>query len=104
MSTFKACVSVLTHLQPSMFLLENVDMEAEDEESNLALITKCLDELGFAVKVFKLVATDFGLPQRRIRIYIAGFNRSLRENISWTRVEEMLYAMRLQKQPPDTWT
>ena len=77
-------------------------MEADDEESNLALITRALEELGYLVRVFRVVAKDFGLPQRRVRIYIAGFHKDFHESVSWTRMEKMLYAMRLKCQLPET--
>ena len=44
--------------------------------SNLEMILKYLEGLGYAVTVMKLKATDFGLPQRRSRLYFAGLRDS----------------------------
>ena len=101
-ATFRACSSAIGVFQPEWFLLENVDMEADDAESNLALIVKYLTEIGYEVQVFRTCAADFGLPQRRIRLYIGGFHRLKQPECSFRRVERMLNVMRLPSQYPDS--
>ena len=101
-ATFRACSSAIGVFQPDWFLLENVDMEADDAESNLALIVKYLTEIGYEVQVFRTCAADFGLPQRRIRLYIGGFHRLKQPECSFRRVERMLNVMRLPSQYPDS--
>ena len=63
MATFRACASAIGVFQPDWFVLENVDMDSDDAESNLAIIVKYLTDLGYEVQVFRTCASDFGLPQ-----------------------------------------
>lgn len=100
--TFRACLEAIREFRPSCFLLENVDLgDGEDPESNLAVINEALQKSGYSVKVFRITALDYSLPQRRLRIFICGFNQSEQPQASWSRVERFLNCMRLKSQPPD---
>lgn len=62
--------------QPRAFLLENVkQLRGHDKGKTLQTILKVLDDLDYEVFVDVLKATDFGLPQKRERIFIVGFKR-----------------------------
>jgi len=101
-STFKACLGAIEEFNPHCFILENVDLgDGEDPDSNLAIINEALQKCGYTVKVFKLTANDFGVPQRRLRIFICGFHSEKQPQASWVRVERMLNLMRLKSQPPE---
>jgi len=71
---------ILKHKKPKGFLLENVDglvthdrLNAKDKIGNtLATILDVLEEIGYKVEWKVLNASDFGVPQRRKRIYISG--------------------------------
>ena len=68
--TFRACLEAIREFRPSCFLLENVDLgDGEDPESNLAVINEALQKSGYSVKVFRITALDYSLPQRRLRIF-----------------------------------
>ncbi|MDR0830596.1 MAG: DNA cytosine methyltransferase [Prevotellaceae bacterium] len=66
--------------QPQAFLLENVKrLTTHDNGNTFRVIKNNLEKLGYTVycKVFN--SLDFGIPQKRERIYIVGF----RENIEF---------------------
>jgi DNA (cytosine-5)-methyltransferase 1 len=58
-------------------LLENVlGLKNHDSGNTWKVIQGALDELGYEVFADILDAADFGVPQRRERIYIVGFDRT----------------------------
>lgn len=62
--------------RPKAFLLENVkQLRGHDKGRTLATILKVLDDLDYDVFVDVLKANDFGVPQKRERIFIVGFRR-----------------------------
>lgn len=66
--------AILKAKQPQAFLLENVKrLVTHDGGQTFAVILEKLKELGYTVyyKVFN--SLDFGVPQKRERIYIVGF-------------------------------
>lgn len=84
------------------FVLENVDM-AEEEDSNFSHIVEALTKAGsgYCVRAFKLWSTDFALPQRRCRLYFIGINSGIHPQASLDKVEGLLRALRLKRQPPE---
>lgn len=73
---------ILEQKRPKMFVLENVKLLAgHNNGKTLARIIEALRELGYFVDKKILNALDFGLPQRRERIFIVGFR--LPANFSW---------------------
>ena len=70
---------ILKAKRPAAFVLENVKrLRGHDEGRTLAVIMKTLDELGYHADWRVLNALDFGVPQRRERIFIVGFQEPLR--------------------------
>ena len=68
--------------RPKAFVLENVKLLAgHDGGRTLKTILKTLADLGYCTEYRILNALDFGLPQKRERIWIVGFRDS--KNISW---------------------
>ncbi len=68
-------------LRPLLVILENVegidvDADAADGDeaptSNLDVVLGVLGDLGYATAAKKILATEYGLPQRRRRFYIFG--------------------------------
>eukprot|EP00435_Cladocopium_sp_Y103_P032259 s1459_g8.t1 len=100
-STFKCSAAAIRFLRPAWFLLENVDLEGDDSEGNLRSILRVLEAAEYLVQTFRLVATDFGLPQRRVRIYLVGFCQKRHPDISFQRMERHISMMRLKCQSPD---
>ena len=65
---------ILKEKQPSAFLLENVkQLLTHDKGQTFAVIQKQLSRLGYTTYHKVLNALDFGLPQKRERIFIVGF-------------------------------
>lgn len=102
--TFQACIAALEHWEPPMFILENVDL-AEDSEGegqgNLELIVQALQAVGYAVRIFKLIASDFGLPTGRVRLYFGGYHQKKHPEASFDLVEKLLTCFKLKSQKPE---
>jgi DNA (cytosine-5)-methyltransferase 1 len=65
--------------RPQAFVLENVKMLAgHDQGRTLATILRTLESLGYCTDWKVLNALQFGLPQRRERTFIVGFDRPVR--------------------------
>lgn len=68
---------IIKEKKPSIVFLENVKgLTSHDKGNTLKVILSSLDQLGYEVYYKVLNAKDFGLPQKRERIYIVGFNRT----------------------------
>lgn len=63
--------------KPEILILENVDRLLNSPSSqrgrDFGVILKSLDELGYAVEWRVINAADYGMPQRRRRIFFLGF-------------------------------
>jgi DNA (cytosine-5)-methyltransferase 1 len=67
---------ILRAKQPRLFLFENVKgLLSHDEGRTLRTIISTLDELGYDLQWQVLNSKDFGVPQNRERIFIAGHLR-----------------------------
>lgn len=65
---------ILGEKQPKAFVLENVKgLVSHDKGRTLGIIMETLRDLGYAAEYKVLNALDFGLPQKRERIWIVGF-------------------------------
>lgn len=79
---------ILTDKRPPFILLENVDRliksPVKQRGRDFAVILGCLRDLGYAVEWRVINAADYGLQQRRRRIFIFGFHNSTKyyKNIS----------------------
>lgn len=69
-------LDVLKHVKPRFFVLENVTgiLSAKNVDGSKVLddLTKAFEEIGYTANVFKLNAADYGVPQRRKRVFIIG--------------------------------
>jgi DNA (cytosine-5)-methyltransferase 1 len=71
---FFAIARILEARRPSAFLLENVKrLVGHDGGRTLGRILETLRELGYRVDHRVLNALDYGLPQKRERVFIVGF-------------------------------
>lgn len=67
---------IIDQHKPSAFLLENVSgLITHDDGRTFSTIISTLVELGYEVEYKILDASDYGVPQKRERIYIVGFNK-----------------------------
>ncbi len=70
---------ILKEKQPKGFVLENVkQLRGHDGGRTLVVILDTLKELGYQVEYKVLNAKDFGLPQKRERIFIVGWKSTLK--------------------------
>lgn len=68
---------ILKEKSPQAFILENVEgLLSHDKGKTFKIIIESLEEIGYKTYWKKLDAKDFGLPQRRVRVFIVGFNSS----------------------------
>lgn len=64
--------------RPSAFLLENVkNLATHDRGRTFRVIRTHLESLGYSVYSKVLNSLDYGVPQKRERIYIVGFSRNV---------------------------
>ena len=69
---------ILKQKQPNAFLLENVkQLRTHDKGRTFAIIQEHLSQLGYTPYHQVLNALDFGLPQKRERIFIVGFREPI---------------------------
>ena len=69
---------ILKQKQPRAFLLENVkQLLTHDKGRTFGVIEKQLSQLGYTTYHKVLNALDFGLPQKRERIFIVGFREPI---------------------------
>ncbi len=69
---------ILRKKQPQAFLLENVrQLVSHDKGRTFLIIRERLEELGYTIYYKILNALDFGLPQKRERIFIVGFREQI---------------------------
>lgn len=66
--------------KPKYLFLENVDRLLKSPSTqrgrDYSVILKSLDDLGYAVEWRVINAADYGMPQKRKRIYIVGYHKS----------------------------
>lgn len=77
-SLFMHFVRIVGELKPEWFVMENVTglliaKTAKGEDVNI-IIKKEFEKIGYRVKLFKLIAADYGVPQKRKRIFYIGTN------------------------------
>lgn len=67
---------ILRDKRPKAFLLENVkNLVSHNHGNTFKVIMQTLDDLDYEVTPMLFKAKDFGVPQNRERIYLAGFDR-----------------------------
>eukprot|EP01093_Parvamoeba_rugata_P013745 TRINITY_DN427_c0_g1_i2.p1 TRINITY_DN427_c0_g1~~TRINITY_DN427_c0_g1_i2.p1 ORF type:complete len:410 (-),score=78.59 TRINITY_DN427_c0_g1_i2:1426-2655(-) len=82
---------------PKYLFLENVDRLLKSPSNqrgrDFAIMLKSLDDLGYAVEWRVINAADYGLPQRRRRIFFLGYHKStpLYKQIKKAKPEEWIF-------------
>lgn len=72
-SLFKEFVRVVELIQPKMFVMENVArMATHNHGKTIKEICDCFTKVGYKVDYKVLNAVNFGVPQKRQRIFIVG--------------------------------
>ncbi len=79
-------LNILKNKQPKAFLLENVPgIKSINKGKTFILIKHLLNEVGYDLFILEEDAKDYGLPQRRKRIYFIGFRKGLKINFTYLR-------------------
>ena len=106
MLTFNCVIETIETIECRTFLLENVDLEEPKAsgDTNLQLIMEALKNLsgGYHLKVYKVLSADFGVPQRRIRLFFLGVSKRHYPEFTFYKVTKHIEAFKLQSQNPDT--
>jgi DNA (cytosine-5)-methyltransferase 1 len=69
---------IIAEKKPKAFVLENVKLlVGHDKGKTITVIFTALRELGYAVDYRVFNALDFGLPQKRERVFIVGFRETV---------------------------
>ena len=73
---FNELLRILEAKRPAAYLFENVDnLLKHDNGQTIAVIERELRNLGYTYAHKVLVASDYGVPQQRKRIFIVGFDK-----------------------------
>jgi DNA (cytosine-5)-methyltransferase 1 len=74
-------LEVLQQVKPSFFLLENVTglLSAKDIDGSKVVdnLVKAFENVGYSTQIYKLNAADYGVPQKRVRVFLVGNNKNL---------------------------
>ena len=75
-SLFKDFACWVEHLNPQVFVMENVkgllSRQNADQELVIDIIRKAFTKLGYSVEVWCLNAAEYGVPQTRERVFVVG--------------------------------
>ncbi len=72
-SMLKQYVRALNILKPKWFLMENVEgLLTANKGTYIYEISKAFIEIGYSIRIDKIYAHEFGVPQRRKRVFIIG--------------------------------
>jgi DNA (cytosine-5)-methyltransferase 1 len=70
---FRQFHTAVEALQPKIFIMENVPgITSADKGKTFATITKSFEDLDYELTIFKLKADQYGIPQRRTRVFVVG--------------------------------
>jgi Alw26I/Eco31I/Esp3I family type II restriction m6 adenine DNA methyltransferase len=79
---FKEFVQILEKKQPQFFVMENVEgILTINSGSTYTSIIQCFKEIGYQVVGRTLNSAEYGVPQRRKRVFIIGSKKGLGEDI-----------------------
>lgn len=80
-SLFMDFVRFVKYFKPKFFVMENVtgilSMKTKDNESVKELILSECEAAGYNVKICKLNAAEYGVPQARVRVFFIGIRKDL---------------------------
>lgn len=83
-SLFKEFVRIIKLTQPKVFVMENVtgilSSKTINKEKVIDIILDEFNKANYNTFVQKLKASDFGVPQDRVRVFITGFRKDLPYN------------------------
>ncbi len=75
---FRNLVKFVDYFSPKMFVMENVTgLLTMNDGRTIKKIQEEFEDVGYHVEVGKLLASDFGVPQDRIRVFIIGSKKKI---------------------------
>eukprot|EP00971_Amphidinium_carterae_P124324 2462924-Amphidinium_carterae.1 len=77
--TFMGMMEYTNRCQPAVLIWENVDSIADgagQESGNIQAAISCLNNYDYDAQAFLLQTTDYGVPQKRKRMFLVAINRS----------------------------
>jgi len=83
---YRQFLAAVAALRPLFFVMENVpDLALYEDEGRLLIdqIQEEFEALGYSVRWDSLLASHFGVPQRRKRLFIVGFHQTLTSPFQW---------------------
>ncbi|TQJ31469.1 DNA cytosine methyltransferase [Microbacterium sp. SLBN-146] len=79
-----SCVNLVSEAQPRAILFESTrSLLYEVHRPLLTWITRQLEESGYQLELRMLEASDFGIAQRRPRVYLVAFQRDAFKSFEW---------------------
>ena len=76
-------------LKPKAFVMENVPQILTKDKGHVKdVMMDVMDELGYNVNVKVLVASDYGVPQRRRRAFFVGLNKDYKKTFDFNKIQE----------------
>lgn len=76
----KAAMRWVEAFQPKAFVFENVVPAVKSEQWQKAI--KAIQRKGYGVSVWKLIASDYGVPQKRRRVFLVGVKGTEPESLT----------------------
>jgi DNA (cytosine-5)-methyltransferase 1 len=87
---FFEALRIAKEKKPKFVLMENVTgLLNHDKRRTIAIMLKSLSDAGYSVDFHVLVSTDFGLPQKRERVFIIGIHDHIFEEWRNTDVKQV---------------
>lgn len=69
----KSYISALNIVKPKWFIMENVEgLLTANNGAYIYEVSKAFIEIGYSIRVEKIYAQEYGIPQRRKRVFIVG--------------------------------
>lgn len=76
-------------LKPKAFVMENVrGILTKDNGHIKEVMMKTMDDLGYNVDVRVLTASDYGVPQKRMRAFFVGTNKDIYASFDFDKIEK----------------
>lgn len=69
---YKHFIRIVKEVQPAMFLFENVRGMMQNHTKIIAFMNNEFGRLGYGLSIALLCAADYGVPQKRYRVFIIG--------------------------------
>ena len=94
-SLFMEFIRFVEYYQPSFFVMENVpgilSMKNNKEEYVKDIILQEYNNIGYTTKVFRLNSADYGVPQKRQRVFFIGLNETINADMNKFNIRPLIH-------------